>query len=103
MNEYEKLTSSLESGEWKTARELQTRTGLNDRTLRSLAHESKGQVISGQLGYKLTKYATSDEVSHAANWLRHQASKMSDRAFQISLAHTQATTAKQMMELPFES
>jgi hypothetical protein len=50
------------------------------RKLRRLAEHSRGQIISGQKGYKHIKHATLEEIEHAANWLEHQAVEMGDRA-----------------------
>lgn len=55
----------------------------SDRKIRAIAHASKGHIISGQKGYKLTAEATRDEIEHAANWLRHQAREMNARADEI--------------------
>ena len=54
-----------------------------DRKVRAAANGSKGQVISGQDGYKLTKEASMEEIAHAASWLRHQANQMIERAVEI--------------------
>lgn len=74
---------ALTGAGWKTARQLGAMTGFNERTLRSLANASDGQIISGQQGYKLTREATRDEIHHAANWLKHQAAEMQRRAIAI--------------------
>lgn len=55
----------------------------NDRYLRQLANQSEGKIISGQLGYKLTKEAEEVEILHSVNWLRSQALNMLIRARQI--------------------
>lgn len=71
--------TALADGRWHTAREL----GINDRVLRLVAEQSAGEIISGQRGYKLTRHATLDEVTHAEHWLRSQATKMLRRALAI--------------------
>lgn len=73
----------LRQGNWLTARTLRHRLGYSDRTLRAVAEASDGQIISGQQGYKLTRCATSDEITHAANWLHSQAQKMENRSIAI--------------------
>lgn len=76
------------AGGWITARQLRepVRLGIHmdERTLRELAHRSRGRVISGQMGYKATELATTAEVDHAVAWLRSQARAMNDRADQIT-------------------
>jgi hypothetical protein len=69
--------------DWLTAAALGRLTGFSDRTLRSIANESDGAIISGQRGYKSTRYATIDEINHASNWLVSQAKKMERRAIAI--------------------
>ena len=53
--------------------------GYSDRALRAIAAMSHGQIISGQKGYLAIESATAEEISHAANWLRHQAMAMLTR------------------------
>ena len=55
----------------------------NDRKIRSVAHASKGHIISGQKGYKLTAEASPSKIQHASAWLRHQANEMNSRACEI--------------------
>lgn len=83
---------------WLNAEELCVKLGskptdTNKRKIRNLANASTGKIISGQKGYKHIRHATPEEITHAANWLRHQAKEMDDRAAQIlrqyhSLPHT---------------
>jgi hypothetical protein len=54
-----------------------------DRRIRATAHASKGHIISGQQGYKVTNESTVKEIQHAAAWLRHQANEMTARAVEI--------------------
>lgn len=82
----------LSDGEWHTARNFRTfgnveiRIAGIDRTLRTIADRSEGQIISGQKGYKLTKFATTEEIDHAERWLLSQARKMTERAVEIRKA-----------------
>jgi hypothetical protein len=67
--------------DWVTAGELCVKLGFhptdtNKRKLRNLANASAGKIISGQKGYKHIRHATPEEITHAANWLRHQAKEM---------------------------
>lgn len=79
-DEVEALCAYLQGSGWIKAGEI---PGWNERYIRALANASKGRIISGQLGYKLTKEATAEECAHAENWLRHQAKAMMDRAMAI--------------------
>ena len=93
-NEVETLVSYLDicTG-WKTAKELAKVTGHSDRKLRALANASEGRIVTGQRGYMAASNATSDEISHAANWLEHQAREMIRRATAIrNMAHRRLAT-----------
>src|SRR5213075_1562170 len=66
---------------WLTAEELCFKIGSkptdsNKRKIRNIANASQGKIISGQKGYKHIRHATPEEITHAANWLRHQAKEM---------------------------
>lgn len=78
----ENLCRFLAGSGWVMAKDV-VWGGWNERYIRALANASKGRIISGQLGYKLTKEATAEECAHAENWLRHQAKAMMDRAMAI--------------------
>ncbi len=52
--------------------------------MRALASESRGRILSGQQGYKLTVECTPDEVAHATAWLKSQADLMRQRSIDIS-------------------
>ncbi len=79
----------LSDGQWHTAKSFQVEgvemRGI-DRVLRTVAERSKGQVISGQKGYKLTRFATVEEIDHAESWLLSQARHMTARAVEIRRA-----------------
>jgi hypothetical protein len=75
---------------WLKADELLVKLGSkptdsNKRKIRNIANwRAKGKIISGQKGYKHIRHATPEEIrTHAANWLRHQAKEMDQRATQI--------------------
>lgn len=53
---------------------------LGDREIRAAAEAAKGQIISGQKGYKHIQHATPEEVSHFVNWMESQAKRMIARA-----------------------
>jgi hypothetical protein len=82
----EKIIAILSAArDWLSASEICRAIGLpdtehNKRWLRLLAENSDGQIISGQLGYRLTAQASQDEIRTAAAWLEHQAARMSQRA-----------------------
>jgi len=76
------------SGGWKTAVDIaaicECDPGENfKRRLRAIASESKGAIISGQLGYLYNGDASLEERKHAAAWLRHQGRELFRRADEI--------------------
>jgi hypothetical protein len=77
------LVSALRGQGWVTARRLTFHLGACDRELRALAEASRGEIISGQKGYKLSAEATLEEIDHAANWLISQGKKMLERGIEI--------------------
>ncbi len=69
---------------WMTAAQILELLGQDDtdtakRQLRLLANSSEW-VISGQKGYKHLEHATTEEISHFANWMESQAKQMTRRA-----------------------
>ncbi len=76
----------LQDGQWHKAKDLSWSLHTSDRVIRAMAEQSSGRVISGQEGYKLTRYATNDEIDHAEGWLISQANKMKARAVEIRRA-----------------
>jgi hypothetical protein len=79
----------LSDGQWHTAKSFAggiARQRGFDRLLRIIADRSQGRIISGQFGYKLTQFATSEEIDHAERWLLSQARKMTERAVEIRKA-----------------
>lgn len=77
---------ALSDGNWHKGRDLCQQLETDERTLRGLASESVGSVISGQLGYRLTAHATTSEIDHAENFYRSQARQMLRRAIQVRKA-----------------
>lgn len=69
--------------DWTCAKTLWALYAVDERTLRQIAADSDGFIISGQRGYKHISHATTDEIDHAANWLEAQAKKMATRAQSI--------------------
>lgn len=55
-----------------------------ERQIRELASASRGRILSGQAGYKLTLDCTPEEVARATAWLRSQADQMRQRSIDIA-------------------
>jgi hypothetical protein len=89
----DRFLEQLADAQWHRAKDLARVLHTDDRTIRRLGDVSGGRVISGQLGYKLTRFATNDEIDHAEAWLRSQASKMLERAVEIRRARNNAGRA----------
>lgn len=89
----DRFLEQLQDGQWVKGSVLSTRLHTSDRVIRMCADKSNGRVISGQLGYKLTRFATSDEIDHAERWLLSQAQKMTDRAREIRIARNRGVAA----------
>lgn len=83
----ESMLAHLTGMGWVKASVLCQVLGTDERTIRGLASESRGEIISGDKGYHLTVEATPDEVRHAANRLRSQAAVMIERATSIEATH----------------
>jgi hypothetical protein len=79
----DRLLAILSDGHWYKASEIARLMASNDRLIRRLADLSDGQIISGQYGYKLTRFATNEEIDHAEAWLLSQAKHMQQRALEI--------------------
>ena len=77
------LSQLLDRQNWQSAHEVRLLLGWNLRTIRAVANASKGQIISGQQGYKLTLEASDDEVRVATRRLQHQAGEMQRRSIAI--------------------
>jgi len=78
-----KFVSFLKGRDWIGSKQIKQAIGLNERTARSLAEHSDGEIISSQRGYKLIYDATADEVSHSINSLESRAKKITARAIKI--------------------
>ena len=83
----DELRALLEERGWLTASQISAATGWNDRVIRQLAEASRGEIMSGQKGYRLTREASADERDHSAAWLESQARKMLVRAHRIRRVH----------------
>ena len=89
----DRLIEVLADGRWYQARELKTLLHTSDRKVRQLAEFSRGAVISGQQGYRLTRHASVDEIDHAERWLLSQSRKMADRAREIRICRNRGGVA----------
>ena len=82
----DRFLEELSDGRWHLASEIAQRLRTNDRVIRRCADLSGGRVISGDAGYKMTRFATGDEIDHAEARLLSQARKMTERATEIRRA-----------------
>ncbi len=79
----------LGDGRWHKGKSLCQSLATNERTIRAIADQSAGQVISGSKGYRLLRYASNEEIDHAEGRLLSQARKMTERAVEIRVARNQ--------------
>jgi hypothetical protein len=94
-NELAKLEYALSDGNWHRAATLASQ-GINDRLARAIAEEKPGLFITGNLGYKLTAFASVAEIEASAKRLASQAAKMQARAdilFSIAAERERAAAA----------
>lgn len=78
----DRFIQALGDGEWHKASDLATRLRTSDRVVRLCAEKSEGRVIGTNKGYKLQRYATSDEYFEWENRMRSQAREMLRRIVQ---------------------
>jgi len=76
------MTFALDHAGWAPAASFARLKGWSDRKCRAIAQASKGRIISGNQGYKLTTQCTPEEFNEANGRLRSQARKMLRRAIQ---------------------
>jgi hypothetical protein len=86
VKQVDRLLELLGDGQWLKAGQIAKVTGWNDRKVRELADFSGGRVISGDQGYKMTRFASVEEIDHAEARLLSQARKMTERATEIRRA-----------------
>ena len=78
------LEATLQGRGWVFAKQLQAELGIPTRTLRAIANESDGSIISGQKGYRLLDATVPiEEADRAATWLESQSRRMLTRAQSI--------------------
>ena len=79
-----RLIGWLSGKGWRRAKEIHAVFGWDDRTVRSLASESEGRILSGQKGYRLTRESNAPEIERSISFLRAQGRKMIARSLQIA-------------------
>lgn len=77
------MLGELRGKGWRHAADLGAETEAAKRRLRAIAKASKGEIISGQLGYRLTREASQAEYFHARDWMNSQADEMKSRVVEI--------------------
>lgn len=77
-----RLVNHLRFGIWMKREEVARQLGVSVRAIRDAAHESAGQVVSGQLGMKLTICCTPEELDDALARSTSQIHQMSIRVVQ---------------------
>ena len=83
-----RLTMALSPGHWIKGRDLQRNLGFPTRMIRAVA-EATGEVISGELGYKLTTRASSVEIEIARADLLSRARHIDARARKLQRVLTE--------------
>jgi len=84
---------------WTTRREFAEKHGLSDRECRLGRECSHGRIIRGQLGYKLVKDATPDEIAQAsAAWLSQIKAEQREHAMMMRRAHQSVSRQGGAME-----
>jgi hypothetical protein len=78
------IRTLCDAPDWIKARDLTRVLSFDDRYLRALASSSRGTIISGNRGYRLTRLATIQEIDRCTSTLRSQADAMTARALQIA-------------------
>lgn len=80
------MLGELRGQGWRTTADLGAETESAKRKLRAIAKASRGEIISGQLGYRLTREACQDEYLQARDWMNSQADEMKQRVIEIDRA-----------------
>jgi hypothetical protein len=78
--EFYQLVEFLKDGAWRTRRQIHTALGLNDRTVRIVAEESEGWIISGPKGFRYLPKAQPADVDQFTATMISQGRKMIRRA-----------------------
>jgi hypothetical protein len=90
----EKLEKLFADGQWHDRRELMPKfdmTYIQIRdAVRALPSFKNGELISGEQGWRLAKYATRDEIEYFTARLRAQANSMLERVHRVKAANEAA-------------
>jgi hypothetical protein len=86
----EQVIALLSDGSWRRAKAICAAIpGLTDRSLRMIAEQSQGHLVSGQRGYCLTRYATVEDLNHFERAQLSQARKTINRVRLTRIARNQ--------------
>lgn len=77
------MTGELRGRGWLTAADLGAAHESAKRVLRAIASASKGQILSGQKGYRLSMEATLPEIEHSRAGLLSQKTELERRITEI--------------------
>jgi hypothetical protein len=77
------MLDALRGKGWLHASDLGADTEAAKRKIRAIARASKGEIISGQQGYHLTREAKQADYLHGRDWLCSQADEMRARVIEI--------------------
>ena len=72
------LRAALADGCWHRASKLAER-GLSDRLVRAIAEQNPAMMVSGNDGYRLSEFATLEEIEHTANSIASRIKKLTVR------------------------
>lgn len=89
-----KLVNALRMGQWVHREDLARRLGVSVRQIRDAAHESNGEIVSGQEGLKLTIFCTPLEVLDAEARMASQIHQMTERVAAIRFVFEGRTQEK---------
>ena len=89
------LINALRFGTWRNREELARVLGVSVRQIREAAHESRGEVLSSQLGLKLTVCATPAEYEEAQGRFASQVHQMTERIAATRHVWEQRTSERQ--------
>lgn len=89
-----KLVNALRMGQWVHREDLARRLGVSVRQIRDAAHESRGAIVSGYDGLKLTVCCTAEEVDDAEARFTSQIHEMQLRSAAIRFVFEGRTQEK---------
>lgn len=78
-HDIERVKFALACGGWMKGREITRRYGIPNRLIRAVA-EATGEIISGQRGYRLVKFASAEEIRSSIADLRSRCRHLEARA-----------------------